>query len=86
MSCQLELEGCAGTSVAEFHVKRFGQPGFVRCCGACWTQLVGVERRYEPPVKVNQPKLPSVPRRGAPASGDLPLYAPPQKRSEEPWF
>lgn len=84
MSCQLELEGCPGTSVAEFHVKRFGQPGFLRCCGACWTQLVGVERRYEPPVKVNQPKLPSVPRKGQPASGDLPLYAPPKK--DTTWF
>lgn len=85
MSCQLELEGCTGTSVAEFHVKRFLQPGFLRCCGACWTQLVGSERAYEAPVKTNKPKLPSVPRKGQAPSEALPLYATP-KKSENPWF
>lgn len=81
--CQLELDGCVGTDVATFHVKRFMQPGFLKCCSACWRQLVGAERSYIPEVKVNQPKLPSVPKKGAKPSGDLPLYAPPKKVD---WF
>lgn len=85
MTCELEFEGCAGTDVATFHVKRFFQPGYLKCCSACWRQLVGAERSYTPEVKVNQPKLPSVPRKGV-VSADLPLYAPPPKPKAEPWF
>jgi hypothetical protein len=77
--CELELEGCPGTDVATFHVRRFFQPGYLKCCSACWRQLVGARRSYTPEVKVNQPKLPSVPRKGAKPPGDLPLYAPPPK-------
>lgn len=87
MSCELELEGCRGEDIATFHVKRFFQPGFMKCCSHCWRQLVGAEREYKPEVKANQAKLPSVPRRGAQASGDLPLYAPPKpKPPDDDWL
>ncbi len=85
MSCDLELEGCAGEGVATFHVKRFFQRGFIKCCSVCWRQLVGAERSYVPEVKVNQPKLPAVPKRGT-VSGDLPLYAPPPKPPSDDWL
>lgn len=75
MNCAIELDGClGGGGVAHFHVKRFGQPGFAKCCSECWRQLVGTERTVEQPKNVAT--LPRVPRRAAPTSEVLSLYAP----------